>query len=145
MHSNVERSEVQLNMERPIWLKDSNEPLRKRGLQGASPYTINADLKYEFKNSKNLATTFSLVYNVSGSKIYATGGSGTDNYYEKPFHQLDFIFQDQITSKWNIKFAVKICLIRSIELCWEIKIMHRSIWKDQTRLLLIITEELTSI
>ncbi len=107
MHSNVERSEVQLNMERPIWLKDSNEPLRKRGLQGASPYTINADLKYEFKNSKNLATTFSLVYNVSGSKIYATGGSGTDNYYEKPFHQLDFIFQDQITSKWNIKFAVQ--------------------------------------
>lgn len=107
MHSNVERSDVQLNMERPIWLKDSNEPLRKRGLQGASPYTINADLKYEFKNSKNLATTFSLVYNVSGSKIYATGGSGTDNYYEKPFHQLDFIFQDQITSKWNIKFAVQ--------------------------------------
>ncbi|MFP3592730.1 TonB-dependent receptor plug domain-containing protein [Chryseobacterium sp. SIMBA_038] len=106
MHSNVERSEKQLNMEQPEWFATTGETLRKRGLQGASPYTINADLKYELKNKNNLAHTFSLVYNVSGSKIYATGGAGTDNYYEKPFNQFDFVYQGQLTKNWNLKFAV---------------------------------------
>ena len=105
MHSNVERSEKQLNTEKPGWI--NKEDLRKRGLQGASPYTINADLKYEYKNKDNLSKTISLVYNVSGSKIYATGGNGTDNFYEKPFHQLDLVYQNQLTKNWNIKFAVQ--------------------------------------
>ncbi|MBB6370799.1 TonB-dependent receptor plug domain-containing protein [Chryseobacterium shigense] len=107
MHSNVERSQDQLNMERPDWFDQTGETLRKRGLQGAAPYTINADLKYELKNRNNLAHTFSLVYNVSGSKIYATGGAGTDNYYEKPFNQIDFVYQGQLTKNWNVKFAVQ--------------------------------------
>ncbi|NML72074.1 TonB-dependent receptor [Chryseobacterium sp. RP-3-3] len=107
MHSDVERSQDQLNMERPDWFALTGETLRKRGLQGASPYTINADLKYELKNRNNLAHTFSLVYNVSGSKIYATGGAGTDNYYEKPFNQIDFVYQGQLTKNWNVKFAVQ--------------------------------------
>lgn len=107
MHSDVERSEEQLLMEKPVWFDKSGEQLRKRGLQGASPYTINADLKYELKNRSNLAHTFSLVYNVSGSKIFATGGAGTDNYYEKPFHQVDFVYQGQLTKKWNLKFAAQ--------------------------------------
>jgi outer membrane receptor protein involved in Fe transport len=106
MYSDVERSQEQLNMEEPIWFKTTGEKLRKRGLQGASPYTINADLKYELKNRNNLSHTFSLVYNVSGSKIYATGGSGTDNYYEKPFNQFDFVYQGQLSKNWNLKFAV---------------------------------------
>ncbi|WP_407405968.1 TonB-dependent receptor plug domain-containing protein [Chryseobacterium sp.] len=107
MHSNVERSQQQLDMESPEWFDKTGEKLRKRGLQGASPYTINADLKYEFKNKNNFAHTFSIVYNVSGSKIYATGGAGTDNYYEKPFSQLDFVYQGQLTKNWNLKFAVQ--------------------------------------
>lgn len=107
MYSNVERSQDQLKMEEPIWFQTTGEKLRKRGLQGAAPYTINADLKYEFKNLNNLPQTFSLVYNVSGSKIYATGGAGTDNYYEKPFHQLDFVYQNQLTKNWNLKFGVQ--------------------------------------
>lgn len=107
MHTNVERSEDQLKMEKPVWFANTNETLKKRGLQGAAPYTINADIKYEYKNSKNFAKTFSLIYNVSGKKIYATGGAGTDNYYEKPFNQLDFIYQNQIDKNWNLKFAIQ--------------------------------------
>lgn len=106
MHSNVERSQKQLVMEQPDWFVATGEKLRKRGLQGAAPYTINADLKYELKNHNNLSHTFSFVYNVSGSKIYATGGAGTDNYYEKPFSQFDFVYQGQLTKNWNLKFAV---------------------------------------
>ncbi|WP_223605964.1 TonB-dependent receptor plug domain-containing protein [Chryseobacterium sp. OSA05B] len=107
MYSDVERSADQLKMEEPEWFKTTGEKLRKRGLQGAAPYTINADLKYELKNRNNLAHTFSLVYNVSGSKIYATGGAGTDNYYEKPFSQIDFVYQGQLSKNWNVKFGVQ--------------------------------------
>lgn len=105
MYSNVERSEQQLELERPDGF--TNEQLKKRGLQGAAPYTINADLKYEYKNSQNLSQTFSLVYNVSGSKIFAVGSSGSREYFEKPFHQLDLVYQNQITKNWNIKFGVQ--------------------------------------
>ncbi|MDC8104889.1 outer membrane beta-barrel protein [Chryseobacterium sp. PTM-20240506] len=107
MYSDVKRSEEQLKTERPNIVGFTDDQLHKRGLQGAAPYTINADLKYEYKNSKNLSSTLSLVYNVSGSKIYAVGGSGTDNYYEKPFNQLDFVYQNQIDKNWNIKFRVQ--------------------------------------
>lgn len=105
MYSDVVRSEDQLKTERPDGF--TNDQLHKRGLQGAAPYTINADLKYEYKNANNFSKTFSLVYNVSGSKIYAVGGSGADNYYERPFHQLDFVYQNQIDKNWNIKLGVQ--------------------------------------
>lgn len=107
MYSDVKRSEDQLKTERPNIAGFTDDQLHKRGLQGAAPYTINADLKYEYKNSRNFSSTLSLVYNVSGSKIYAVGGSGTDNYYEKPFNQLDFVYQNQIDKNWNIKFGVQ--------------------------------------
>lgn len=107
MYSDVTRSEEQLKTERPNIVGFTDDQLHRRGLQGAAPYTINADLKYEYKNSQNLSSTLSLVYNVSGSKIYAVGGSGTDNYYERPFHQLDFVYQNQIDKNWNIKFRVQ--------------------------------------
>ncbi|MBB4806078.1 outer membrane receptor protein involved in Fe transport [Chryseobacterium defluvii] len=105
MYSNVERSEKQLELERPDGY--TNDQLHKRGLQGAAPYTINADLKYEYKNSQNLSKTFSLVYNVSGSKIFAVGSSGSREYFERPFHQLDFVYQNQLTKNWNVKFGVQ--------------------------------------
>ena len=107
MYSDVKRSEEQLKTERPNITGFTDDQLHKRKLQGAAPYTINADLKYEYKNTKNFSSTFSLVYNVSGSKIYGVGGSGTDDYYEKPFHQLDFVYQNQIDKNWNIKFGIQ--------------------------------------
>ncbi|KMQ65420.1 TonB-dependent receptor [Chryseobacterium angstadtii] len=107
MYSDVKRGTDQLKTEKPNLPGFTDDQLRRRGLQGAAPYTINADLKYEYKNSRNLSSTFSIVYNVSGSKIYAVGGSGTDNYYEKPFNQLDFVYQNQITKNWNVKLGVQ--------------------------------------
>ena len=105
MYSNVERSDAQLELEKPKGL--TTDQLQKRGLQGAAPYVINADLKYEYKNLRNFTKTFSLVYNVSGSKIITVGGANLDHYYERPFHQLDFVHQNQIDKNWNIKFGVQ--------------------------------------
>lgn len=106
MYSDVDRSVEQLNLEKPN-VNNYQGELRKRGLQGAAPYTINADLKYEYKNSNNFTKTFSLVYGVSGSKIYAVGSSGSDNYYERPYNLLDFVYQNQLNKNWNIKWAVQ--------------------------------------
>ena len=105
MYSDVERSDAQLELEKPEGF--TIDQLQKRGLQGASPYVINADLKYEYKNQSNFTKTFSLVYNVSGSKILTVGGAGLDHYYERPFHQLDLVHQNQIDKNWNIKLGVQ--------------------------------------
>lgn len=105
LYSDVERSDEQLKLELPQGF--TIDQLHKRGLQGASPYVINADLKYEIKNRQNFNRTISLVYNVSGSKIYAVGTSGSDNFYERPFNQLDFVYQEQLNKNWNVKFGVQ--------------------------------------
>lgn len=103
MYSKVERSAEQLEQERPLNFEGE---LKDRKLQGAAPWVMNADLKYEFKNKSNLPQTFSLVYNVSGSKIFTVGTSGLDQIYERPFHQLDFVYNAQLTKNWNIKMGI---------------------------------------
>lgn len=100
MYSNVERSAEQSG-------ETDMQANRKRALQGAAPFTINADLKYEQKNKNNLPRTISLVYNVSGKKIYGVGFNKLDNVYEKPFHQLDFVYNNQLSKHWSYKLAVQ--------------------------------------
>lgn len=100
MYSNVERSAEQEG-------ETDMQANRNRALQGAAPYTINADVKYESKNRNNLNRSISLVYNVSGEKIYGVGFNKLDNVYEKPFHQLDFVYYNQLSKRWNYKFAVQ--------------------------------------
>jgi TonB-dependent receptor len=100
MYTNVNRSEEQSN-------ETDAEANRKRTLQGAAPFTINADIKYERKNENKLTQTISLVYNVSGKKIYGVGFSKLDNVYELPFHQLDLIYSQELSKNWNIKVGVK--------------------------------------
>jgi len=100
MYSNVERSAEQSG-------ETDVQANRKRALQGAAPFTINADLKYETKNRNNLSRTISLVYNISGTKIYGVGFNKLDNVYEKPFHQLDFVYSNQLSKKWSYKLAVQ--------------------------------------
>lgn len=99
MHSDVERSAEQKG-------ETDAEANRKRALQGASPWILNADLKYELKKSNDQNHTVSLVYNVSGKKIYGVGFAKMDNVYELPFHQLDLVYNAQINQNWNIKLGV---------------------------------------
>ncbi len=104
MYSKVERSAEELEQEKPANFSGN---LKDRQLQGAAPWTANADLKYEFKNANSLPHTMSLIYNVSGSKIFTVGTSGLDHIYERPFHQLDFVYNAQLTKNWNIKLGVQ--------------------------------------
>ncbi|MNL74192.1 hypothetical protein D3C87_1997840 [compost metagenome] len=35
------------------------------------------------------------------------GSNGLDHYYEKPFGKLDFIWNNKIADRWDVKFAVE--------------------------------------
>jgi outer membrane receptor protein involved in Fe transport len=83
----------------------ANDKNPSRQLQGASPWIINADLKYEFDFSENWKNTMTLVYNVYGKRIYAVGTNGLDNYYELPFSKLDFVWGNKISKNWDVKFS----------------------------------------
>ena len=98
IYSDVTRSDAQ---------KEETNFENKRTLQGAAPWMINADLKYEYKNTSRLKTTASLVYNVSGKKIYGVGFGNLDNVYELPFHQLDLVLQKEISKNVSAKLAVQ--------------------------------------
>lgn len=77
-----------------------------RQLQGASPWLVNADLKYEFDFNPNWKNTMTLVYNVYGKRIFAVGTNGLDHYYEQPFNKLDFVWGNNISKKWDVKFSI---------------------------------------
>ena len=87
-------------------IKNAAETNPDRQLQGASPWLINADLKYEFDLSKNWKNTMTLVYNVYGKRIFAVGTNGLDNYYEQPFNKLDFVWNNKLGKSWDVKFAM---------------------------------------
>jgi outer membrane receptor protein involved in Fe transport len=78
-----------------------------RKLQGASPWLINADIKHEVDFTKKWKSTMTLAYNIYGERIYAVGTNGLDNYYEKPFGKLDFIWNNKISTKLDLKIGVE--------------------------------------
>lgn len=85
---------------------NTTETNPNRRLQGASPWLINADLKYDFDFSSNWNNTVSLVYNVYGKRIFAVGTNGLDHYYEQPFNKLDLVWSNKIGKKWDAKFSI---------------------------------------
>lgn len=102
MNSSFTKSEVTVSNYGP----DSIENASKRALQGASEWVINSDIKYDFKFSEILKNTISLVYGVSGPRIFSVGTVGLDNIYEQPFHKLDFIWSSKLSKEIDLKFAV---------------------------------------
>jgi outer membrane receptor protein involved in Fe transport len=87
-------------------VKNEIENSKSRALQGASDWLINSDLKYDFKFNEDMKNTISLVYGVSGERIYAVGTAGIDHIYEKPFHKLDFVWSSKFSKNIEVKFAV---------------------------------------
>ncbi len=86
----------------------SNGTNKERQLQGASPYLVNADLGYELNYGSGKAkTSFSLVYNVFGERIYSVGAGGKGDIYEIPRHTLDFLIKNNINEKLDISLKAK--------------------------------------
>jgi len=100
-NTSVMQTEVEVDL-----LKNPLENSAKRDLQGAANWVLNSDLKYDFQFNEEMKNTISLVYGVSGDRIYAVGTAGLDNIYEKPFHKLDFIWASKLSKNIDLKLAV---------------------------------------
>ena len=87
-------------------IKNPAENSASRELQGAAKWVINSDLKYEFNLGKEIKNTTTLVYSVTGDRIYAVGTAGIDHVYEKPFHKLDFVWTTKLTKNIDTKLSV---------------------------------------
>ena len=62
-------------------------PVRK--LSGASDYVANFMLGYDSRNARHTA---SMIYNVSGERLYVAGRNGAPDGFEQPFHSLDLTY-----------------------------------------------------
>ncbi len=88
------------------FVKNPLENNKNRDLQGAANWVINSDLKYDFQFNEDMKNSISLVYGVSGDRIYAVGTAGLDNIYERPFSKVDFIWTSKLSKNIEAKFAV---------------------------------------
>lgn len=89
------------------FLENPLENTFKRDLQGAANWLINSDLKYDFEFNEEMKNSISLVYGVSGDRIYAVGTAGLDNIYEKPFHKLDLVWTSKLSKNIDVKLAAE--------------------------------------
>ncbi|MCB0375334.1 MAG: TonB-dependent receptor, partial [Sinomicrobium sp.] len=79
----------------------------ERKLQGASPWLINSDLSYSKTFNARWESVFTLAYNVYGPRIFALGANNLNDAVEKPFHQLDLIWRNEIGKKVAFGISVK--------------------------------------
>jgi outer membrane receptor protein involved in Fe transport len=73
-------------------------------LNGHSKYVANLQLNYDSANGEHSA---SLVYNVFGNRILASGINGREDAFESPFNSMDFIYSYYPTFNSTIKLTVK--------------------------------------
>lgn len=79
----------------------------ERGLQGASPYLVNADIVYapQFRNGSSLS--LALLYNLQGPRIHSVGLSGLGDVKQMPFHSLDFNAVWSFNKKLSLNIGFK--------------------------------------
>jgi hypothetical protein len=63
-------------------------------------------LKYEFQFNEDMKNTMTLVYGVTGDRIYAVGTAGLDHIYEKPFQKLDFVWTSKLSKNLEAKLTI---------------------------------------
>ncbi|MDT8405859.1 MAG: TonB-dependent receptor [Methylococcales bacterium] len=75
-----------------------------RSLQGHSKHIINANLSYDNTDTGTQAT---LLYNVASKRIVAVGLLGAPDLFEQPFHQLDFVINQDVNDWLSMKFMTR--------------------------------------
>ncbi|MAT38007.1 MAG: hypothetical protein CL946_00200 [Ectothiorhodospiraceae bacterium] len=75
-----------------------------REMAGQSPYTINFVFTF---NEPTWGTTFTVLYNEFGERLYAVGDERTFDIYEQPRPVIDLSVSQQIMGTLNAKFTIK--------------------------------------
>jgi TonB-dependent receptor len=91
-----------------------------RPLEGASPYLINFDIRYErdFKEAKKKYLV-ALAYNVFGPRLFSVGSNGIGDQYALPVNTLNFIAKVEFNKKLSIGLKAKNLLNPNIKIVQE--------------------------
>lgn len=73
-------------------------------MTGHSEYVVNLQLNYDSSNGNHSS---SLVYNVFGERILASGVAGREDAMEQPFHSLDLVYTYYPDFNSKVKFKIK--------------------------------------
>lgn len=73
-------------------------------MTGHSKYVVNLQLNYDSVDGQHSG---SLVYNVFGERILASGIGGREDAFEEPFHSLDLVYTWYPDFNSKVKFKVK--------------------------------------
>ncbi|MBQ4846886.1 TonB-dependent receptor [Pseudoalteromonas sp. MMG005] len=92
-------SEVSIN---PALAGNLTNPTKR--MTGHSKYVVNMQLNYDSVDGMHSG---SLVYNVFGERILASGIGGREDAFEKPFHSLDLVYTWYPDFNSKVKFKVK--------------------------------------
>ncbi len=84
-----------------------------RPLSGASDYIANVVLGFDSPEGKHSA---SVIYNVSGERLYVAGRNGAPDGYEQPFHSLDFTYFWYPTERMTLKLRARNLLGEEMEI-----------------------------
>ncbi len=76
----------------------------KKRMTGHSEYVVNLQLNYDSANGNHSS---SLVYNVFGERIIASGVGGREDALEQPFHSLDAVYTYYPDFNSKVKVKVK--------------------------------------
>lgn len=105
-------------------INDINRPTSlSRPLQGQSPYVYNVNLRYRFDEKGN--HTMTVLYNEFGKRLYAVGGLGIPDTYERPVGMLDAVYTLKLFEKWDLKFAARNLTDTRIKIVQENPIFNR--------------------
>lgn len=87
----------------------ANETEKKRSMQGASPYVVNADAGYQisYGDEKQHTSSVALVYNVYGKRLYAVGTDGMGSVFEMPYNTLDLLVKNKLFTNWNVQVNIR--------------------------------------
>lgn len=103
--------------------QNANETEKKRAMQGASPYVINADAGYQitYGNEEQHTSSVALVYNVYGKRLYAVGTDGMGSVFEMPYNTLDLLFKNKLFDDWNVQLNIRNILNPSVRYTQGVK------------------------
>ena len=90
----------------------SNATNENRALQGASPWTVNAQIGY---TSPGETLEFTALFNSFGERIIQAGTQGQPDIFEEPFESLDFVARYRFRENWTLKLELNNLLDSQVE------------------------------
>lgn len=93
-----------------------------RPLEGASPFLLNLDLRYENKFDNNNKLMLAVAYNVFGKRLVTVGSNGIGDSYAQSVNTLNFISKLSFNNQLTVGFKIKNILNSAIDIIQEDKV-----------------------